>query len=628
MSSIRILPDNVSNKIAAGEVIERPASVVKELVENSIDSGASKIIINIEKAGRKLISVSDNGCGMGADDAVLSLEPHATSKIKNENDIRCISTMGFRGEALPSIASVSKLKLRTRRKNDAEGTEVILRGGRYLKENPVGCAPGTEIIVADLFFNVPARKKFLKTDSTEEKHIYETVCLLALANYNVAFELKVDGRNILTSPAGREILPRICDFLGRSCSDKLIKVSEKHQDISVFGYVSKPNFVKNTRKEQRFFINRRPIKTPVAYSAISEAYSTMVMKGSFPVTVLYIEIPYDKVDINVHPAKHEARFRNPNEIKSIIRDAVGRMLRQAERPVESVKNSDVPFSSILNSAEINYSAKVNKKSHDDVDLFSSSRNIDDHSKEAAEVKVQHHSGSKQKSTQNDNIEQKKTPSSVEEKVFQEKKAYPEGYDNNRTLRVPGCGNISFLGIIENTFILCSSQEGLIVIDQHAAHERILFEKLLNETNESVISQKLLLPITVELSIQEYYFIIKNEKYFNSLGFDIEDFGNNTVIITAVPVSFPMDNISGMLSNIVEDITVENKSRDKNVNEEKIALSACKFAVKANDRLSKVEAEKLISDLSDCDIPYSCPHGRPTVINISMKELEKRFGRKI
>ena len=629
MSIIHVLSENVSNKIAAGEVIERPASVVKELIENSIDAGSDKILISIEKAGKKLISVSDNGSGMDQDDALLCLEAHATSKIKKEEDIYRIVTMGFRGEAIPSIASVSKLKLRTRPKNATVGTEIIVNGGRFVKESPVGCAPGTEVHISDLFFNIPARKKFLKTDSTEEKHIYETVCLLALANFKISFELKVDNRTVISSPGNNELLPRICDFLGRSLLNKFAKIDSKQQDVSVFGYVSKPGIVRNNRRDQRVFINSRPIKTNIVYTAISEAYNTMLMKGSYPIVVLFIDLPPNKVDINVHPAKHEVRFQNGQLIKSIVKDAISKSLRDAVKPVDSVKPAGIPFSSILSNAEIAYSSKIkSRREMKDNNLFDYSSNINVKSEDVL------------KQDENDNFKHVNIPdnSDIEtnskidnvENIISNRRDFLKNNELkneiNNSLKLPGCDNIAFIGIIDCTYILCRSNEGLIIIDQHAAHERILFEKLLNESDRGILSQKLLLPITIDLSVQEYNFIIKNIGSFNNLGFDIEDFGNTTLLLTALPVNFPMNNISGLISDMIEDIVNDNNRKD--VDEHVIARTACKFAVKANDQLSKLEAEQLIRDLSDCKLPFSCPHGRPTIINISYKELEKRFGRKL
>ena len=623
MSVIKVLPDSVSNKIAAGEVIERPASVVKELVENSIDAGAARIKVKIEKAGKKLIAVSDDGCGMDPDDAVLSLEPHATSKIRNEKDITGIITMGFRGEALPSIASVSKLKLRTRQEASTAGTELIVNGGRFVAENPIGCAPGTEIIVSELFFNIPARKKFLKTDSTEEKHITETICSLALANYRTSFELIIDGRIVINTPGAQEMLPRICDFLGRTIGDRLLFVNGINGDLKVSGYVSKPSLLRNSRREQRIFINKRPIKTVIGYSAIGEAYDTMIMKGSFPIAVLYLDIPPDKVDINVHPAKQEARFQNPNLVKGLIRESIAKALQKAIRPRGAVKTMNVPFSSILTNAEVDYSSKIKEKSeHKELSLFNFEIDADVDAVDILPVQNQEVKNNNSEDKLADKVECSNKP--VELASSFECTRVRENVADKISL--PGCDSISFIGIIDNTYLLCSSEEGLIVVDQHAAHERIIFERLLANSDVEAVSQRLLLPITVELTPPEYIFLIKKIDMFNNLGFEIEDFGTNTVIITALPNAFSMNNISEMISDMIDSILQDNKPNS--VDEHIIAGKACKFAVKANDVLSKIEAEKLLKDLSKCKLPFSCPHGRPTVINISYNELEKRFGRKV
>ena len=615
MSLIRILPENISNKIAAGEVIDRPASVVKELVENSIDASAKNIYVNIENSGKKLIAVVDDGLGMDSDDALLCLEPHATSKIRKEEDITNIITMGFRGEALPSIASISRLRLRTRKHGMMEGAEVIVHGGRFISENPVGCAPGTEIRISDLFYNTPARKKFLKSPATEEKHIYEAFCLLALANPEIAFELKMDGRTVVSTQADKNVLPRLGVFLGNHTVSSFVPVDYENAGVRVSGYVSKPGFVKNNRREQRVFINGRPIKTNVAYSAIREAYTSMIMKGTYSVVTLFINLNPQDVDINVHPAKHEARFHNERLISSVIRQGISDALRKAVKPVPAVSTQKLSLNSILHGAEISYSNRDAFKSGNDSILpmtdFTSSHPIKTEDVEPVLEKT-------------GNVDKFDLP--VKKPVSSSEINHPIT-NEQKALSLPGSGNINVLGFLDETYILGSSDIGLIIIDQHAAHERILFEKLLNENDSEPHSQKLLLPITINLTRVEANIIKKQREAFYKLGFEIEPFGDNTLLVTAIPPDFSMDNISGLISDLLDDIINSNESVRK-IDESSIAGAACRLAVKAHDLLSLPEAKELINRLSDCKLPFSCPHGRPTVINISFKELEKRFGRKL
>lgn len=589
MSNIKILPENISNLIAAGEVVERPASVVKELIENSLDAGAEKIVINIEQGGSKLISVSDNGCGMDSDDAILSLEPHATSKIFHAEDIDRISTLGFRGEALPSIASISRFRLRSRRKNDIEGTEVIVEGGKFINSTPVGCAPGTEVIVRDIFFNIPARRKFLRTQSTEERHIQEVIYLLALAYPPVTFELHVDGRNIFSSPSDNNLLSRIRTFFGKTMANDFIPVEYDDSGISVKGYIARHGFTKNSRHEQRVFVNGRPVESFTVYSALKDGYGSLVARGRFPPVIFFLNMDTALVDVNVHPAKKEVRFRKPHIVTSVITQAVRNTLRTSKAPTTSM-DAQLPLSSILSSANISYTPKK------ETPLLTGFR----------KDKTVAVSGS------NDLSFPLETEKHDDETVGRE---------------FPGSGTLKILAFLDESYILASSETGLVVIDQHAAHERILFEKLLNTSQKAaLISQKLLIPVTLEFSRAEILFLGKNKEAFVSLGFEIESFGRNTVIISAIPSPLLQDDIGGLFSDILSALFEECGAASK-IDELPIARAACSHAVKAHDKLTMKEAEALIRQMADCELPFSCPHGRPTMINISYKELEKRFGRR-
>lgn len=598
MGCIKILPDAISNRIAAGEVIERPASVVKELVENSIDANAGKITVQVENAGTKLISVTDNGRGMDSDDALLCLEPHATSKISSAEDINRIYTLGFRGEALPSIASVSRLRLRTRRHEDIEGYEVFIEGGKFAETNPVGCAPGTEVNVRDLFFNTPARRKFLHSRSTEERHIQETLWGLALGHPSISFELIIEGKIVFSSPGGKSLLPRIQTFFGKELLENLIPADASGPHYKISGFIARHGFTKNSRREQRVFVNSRPVESPAVFAGIREGYGSLSNDGRYPPVFIFIEMDPALVDVNVHPAKREVRFRESREATSFISSSIRDALRNSQVPTISVSR-DLPLRSILAGADISYTPKkilqdsigdLGKMIEPDIKLPGRASPSD---------VLPHDTGTE-------------TSSTAEEAVKQDFESVSE---------------LKILAFLDRTYILASSANGLVIIDQHAAHERVMFEKILDSTGKSrSLSQKLLIPSTIELSRSEVMFLEKHRKYFLNLGFEIESFGANTIIINSIPDGLQQDNLKGLFSDMLADLMDGGKSNVR-IDEAAIARTACRNSVKANDLMSFEEAKSLLRQLSKCELPFSCPHGRPVVINISFKELEKRFGRR-
>lgn len=601
MGSIKILPDSISNRIAAGEVIERPASVVKELVENSIDAGACKITVQIENSGTKLISVTDNGRGMDPDDAILCLEPHATSKISHAEDINRIYTLGFRGEALPSIASVSRLRLRTRRKNDIEGTEVYVEGGKFAEAVPVGCAPGTEINVRDLFFNTPARKKFLHSKGTEERHIQETLWGLALGFPAISFELLIDGRIIFSSPSDKNLLSRIQTFFGKEMPDNLMPVDNSGQNLKICGHIAKHGYTKNSRREQRVFVNHRPVESAAFYAGIRDGYGSLTNDGRFPPVFLFLEMDPGLVDVNVHPAKREVRFREGRLVSSFISESIRDALRNSQAPTISV-SSDLQFRSILAGAGISYAPK---EQFQDTGMFDEKISIPA-------------------------LRTIPPPAPA-----QDEKAPPPEQDVNpppsvgvtETGEHSAVSELKILAFLDETYILASSKNGLVIIDQHAAHERVMFEKILNtEGKKTAVSQKLLIPITVELSRSEVLFIGKYSAHFSKLGFEFESFGANTVIVNSIPAGLPQENLRGLFSDMLSILMEEGRISGK-IDTASIARAACRHSVKAHDRITFEEAKSLLRQLSRCELPFSCPHGRPVIINISYRELEKRFGRR-
>ncbi len=621
MSKIRVLPESISNRIAAGEVIERPASVVKELVENAIDAGAGKICIEIEKAGVRLIRVTDDGSGMDADDALLCLEPHATSKILLERDIERIVTLGFRGEALPSIASVSRFSLKTRQRSALEGNEVIVQGGKFIKSAPVGCAPGTEMTVKDLFFNTPARKKFLKTEATEEKHIEEMLYMLALPYPQITFELFIDGKCIFSSPAHDTLLPRLKTFFGKAFVDGILPVGYSSEDVKITGFIAMHGLNRNTRREQRTFVNGRGVESVTLYQGIREGYGSLVEKGRFPPVVLFIALDPGLVDVNVHPAKREVRFRNERKLAFDIAEAVRTALRLTPAPSSTVDPS-VSLKSMLDGADISYDIK--QAEHPAFNFQEENTPL----KTFPSIRVPRmYPANGQQFEKND---EEMTDSPDGNQLFEELENkvqslnFPE--QTASVPELPGSGPLKIIGILDNTYILASGVTGLIIIDQHAAHERVMFERLLKGASPDSPAQKLLLPINLELSRAEAAFIHKNAETLKLLGFEIDPLSSNTVMVSAIPSSIRQENIGGLIHDIVSDLT-ENGASSSSTDLEALARSACVAAVKSHDHLTAGEALSLLHQMARCEMPFSCPHGRPTIINISIRELEKRFGRK-
>ncbi len=619
MSKIRILPEDVSNRIAAGEVIERPASVVKELVENSLDAGATQISINILRGGRSSIKVIDNGCGMDAEDSLLSIEAHATSKIRTAHDVESIASFGFRGEALPSIASVSRFELRTKTTDETVGTEVLISGGVIKSVSEIGCASGTSITIKNIFYNIPARKKFLRTINTEEFHITEIVLLIALANPHVGFQLSFDQRPIISVQAESDIRTRATMLIGKDTVSAMLPINFNENGINLSGFIARPGLSRSSRKDQRTFVNGRPITSNTIFYAIKDAYHTLVMKGRYPPVLLFMQLDPTLIDVNVHPAKKEIRFRDGHSVGHVIRNGIDRTLKnivETKRPIPgptiNVYQNESSNQTKSGSSTRAENAPDSQPSLVDLPPIQNSpqvlvndvlNNID----------VGKNSGS----------EATFTPANTDLSKFQSTSdgTSVSAVCNNNLL------NLRILGAIGNLFILAEGHDGLVLIDQHAAHERIMFEKVLNQMKQKDgIGQGLLIPITLDFSNADANIIVDNLGQLVKLGFEIENFGNNTFIISAIPAHFPQDNISGLLMDIVDELR-NSPASPKRADESKIAKIACKAAVKAHDHLTEQEMNNLLKELSAMELPFTCPHGRPTMINLSFKELEKRFGRR-
>ncbi len=652
MSKIRQLSDEVCNKIAAGEVVERPASIVKELVENSLDAGARKITVTIEDGGRRAISVADDGEGMDADDALLCLDPHSTSKIASEADIFDIASFGFRGEAIPSIAAVTRLTIRTRRRETPEGVEVFIAGGKAVSEKPAGCPPGTEVTARDLFFNVPARKNFLRTVATEERHIVEILSNIALAHHDVAFILKADGRILLSTPSAPSILPRISEFFGREYANALLPFSRTERGITVNGFIARRGFTRNSRAEQRIFVNARPVESAPVYRAIKEACGPMLERGRFQPALVYLIMPPGSVDVNVHPTKREVRFRNEFDVIAAVRTAVSAALRTNDAvipvtaegvndPAETSARLFPDFAPDIQTRNATSEPANNTYSSDDAPVPASGIVTSvDSLLESARVGYRVLGPMLHAPFGNAPAAQDINRGAAPQQMQDAELPIPPEQQQNMSDNEPrpdfrlvaedapatdfGGTGLRLLGVLENSYIVAAIPGGLVLIDQHAAHERVLFERILNGI-DGTLSQKLLMPITIELSPADMAYVARNLHEFENIGFEIEPFGRNTVKLNSIPAAIKQENVGGffhdMLARIGEIGAGQRLATDT------LARAACKAAVKAHDRLSLQEAAALIEQMSHCALPYSCPHGRPTMLNISISEIERRFGRK-
>ncbi|MFW5996539.1 MAG: DNA mismatch repair endonuclease MutL [Lentisphaeria bacterium] len=652
MSSIRVLPAETANRIAAGEVIERPASVVKELIENSVDAGADTIRVRADQGGRKLIQVSDDGSGMDRDDAMLSIESHATSKVTESYDIDRISTLGFRGEALPSIAGVSRFRLRTRPATDTAGTEVLVDGGTLRDVKECGCPAGTEIRVQNLFFNLPARRKFLRQASTEEIHIQETVLLQALAQPAIGFELTMNGRQVIqvSSNIASSTGTRIAMLLGRNTYENMIPVNYQEKNIQVSGFISRPGITRSRRREQRVIVNGRPAQADTVFFGIRDAYHTLVMKGRYPPVILYIDTPPDQVDVNVHPTKREVRFRNGRLVGQVVAAAIRHALQElanetglskpegtGHQASENDRHSDPPGQKTREKEErenqfefspdgIDFHPLTEEPPSQQSEEVQSPRNNEQTKPEEA----QHSAGVEPQPGDSQSFDPT-APSKGEQEDRQEP-ASPSDSDVERKVSGsaatrPEIQNLRIIGTIRSLYLLGEGRTGLVLIDQHAAHERILFEKLLAASRQREHkSQPLLFPVTVELSPHDINLLNNSLDSFTSLGFGLDFFGGNAYIVSALPVDFPQENVEGLLHDMLEELR-ESPDRTIRPDETRIAQAACKHAVRSEDPLAKDEITHLLQDLAKTEMPYTCPHGRPVMINIPDSELEKRFGRR-
>ena len=617
MPRIRVLPEILANKIAAGEVVERPASVVKELVENAIDAGSTRIIVEVEQGGRKLIRVSDNGRGMGRDDALLCLERYATSKIASDPDLFAISTLGFRGEALPSIAAVSRFSLITREPDADVGTRIDVAGGQMNHVGDTGAPPGTMITVTSLFYNTPARRKFLKQVNTEMGHIADTIASMALCRPSVQFRLLHNNRMVKSWAAVSEPVDRVADVLGASVKNALYRVNRTSDAVAVGGWVGAATLHRSTARGMYVFVNGRWIKDRVIRHALFSGYRGRLMKGQYPVVVIFLKVPFDQVDVNVHPTKHEIRFVRQKQVHDTIRDAVTEALRQADptRWGTPGPTTGAPMQPPPRVAErpagFQGAPVTNGQPRDG--FRSATTGQPDASNTIVPDPAVH-------------------PAAIGPPAGQPPSDRPASGDpvaRQDPLWAPRFfTDLTVIGQSKGTYIICESADGLILIDQHAAHERIVFETLKRQSGDRPPSaQRLLLPETLELGFREAQILEKLAPELDRYGLEIEPFGGNTFVVKSIPTLLDSGDVPALVTQLVEktaDIGIDAET--ETILDGCLMVMACHNAIRAHQQLSEQHIKSMLEQLDACDNPSHCPHGRPIWIQWTLRNLEKQFHR--
>jgi len=616
MSKIRILSDALASQVAAGEVVERPAAVLRELVDNSLDAGATQIEVAVQSGGSSLLRVTDNGSGMGREDALLCIERHATSKIRTKEDLGAILTYGFRGEALPSIASVSRFRLSTREHQAMSGTEIEIHGGKLIAVRDGGGAPGTMVEVRSLFFNVPARRKFLRAETTEYAHVEQQFRLHAIANPQVAFTLIKDGDPLYHLPAARDLMERIRGLVGDELAQRLLPVMEtERHGIQISGYIGGPGYSRSNKQMQLVFLNGRCVESAPLHYGLREGYHTTLMKGQYPVTFLFVTMDAHAYDVNVHPAKKEVRFYDGHAVREAVAHAVqetlnqSRVLPQGHATGRSQAPLPVPPLPIDTSVTIEQQVALPLPAVQQQALRRDWNELPtrfESALPAAEIQPAAALAS--------------SPTTPPETA---------GKSQAMAARTSSEEEFKILGVLGKLYVLMEGKEGLVMMDQHAAHERVLFEKMrYSMEREGVPSQRLLMPLMLHVSPRDYELLSRNLDSLVKLGIEAEPFGANTLKVDALPAFLHSDDPAALLSQIVDELaSLSSKSSSLRLGEDMIATTACRHAVKANDHLRGVELASLVRDLMACEMPYCCPHGRPTLIQISYPELERKFGRR-
>jgi len=607
-TQIRVLPIQVANKIAAGEVVERPASVAKELIENAIDAGATQVDVAVAAGGRKLVAVSDNGRGMSRDDALLSIERHATSKIHDVDDIERIHTLGFRGEALAAIGSVSRFRLTTCRQGDVVGSELILAGGTVQDVRDIGCPSGTAIEVRDLFFNVPARRKFLRTQQTELFHIRDVFTIQALAHPEVGMSLTIDGREMHRLPAADNLNDRLRELFSPDLLKQLKPVEHAAGGVSVAGTVSVPTVHRADRNEQYLFVNGRPTSPALLSYAIREGYRGLLPKGRHPSVFLFLDMSPEAVDVNVHPTKREIRFRRPGD----VRDAVIAAIQKALSVTPDVAASDDALPDVVGTI-------------DHLPPVATELKIDDLPPTRA------FKYPRPPAPITDSAAAPEAFGSAQTEPASPAQAAPSGSD-----AVPVADDLHnspwawcrVLGQVGGFYVVLETENGMVMMDPRASHERVLYDRFMRGVVAGAVdAQTLLIPETVELPARDAARVRRNLELFREMGFGLSEFGGNSFVVDALPACFDGTPTDVLVTDMARSLEEAGSRGGRHGKEEAVAQAACQAAVGTRQRLRLDEIEKLVVDLAACEMPYTSPRGRPTLMFTSLNELHRKFGRK-
>ena len=659
MPKIIQLSPHIANLIAAGEVVERPASVVKELLENAVDAGASKVTIEIRDGGMTFLRVTDNGCGMAPEDARTAFLRHATSKLRCAEDLAAIGTMGFRGEALAAIASVSRIDLMTKTPGSLAGTSLHLEAGQILEESEVGCPDGTTILVRDLFYNTPARMKFMKSDTVEGGRVASAVQLQALAHPEVAFQFLRDGKQVLSTPGNGGLQAAVYCVYGRECA-QMVKVDSRWENYSLTGYVSKPTDARPSRSLQTFFVNDRPVKSKLLISALEEAYRNQIMVGKFPACVLHLTLPPSAVDVNVHPAKTEVKFLSEKAVFDCVHYGVlGALNKQPDRPEIQFKpsagNHTAPASTPqppLAAAPLKGEpSAAPKKDHffrtmtaEEYKTFSAALKDSPQPKKetaaAAAAKIERPANMPLREfVMMPQVQEKAAPKSPERKPAPAEPAAPEAsvaaaqtaplaeepLAEQTALDMPAEIPWRMVGELYNTYIIVEQGDEAFLIDKHAAHERILFEKL-KANQEGISAQSLLQPIPLRLSPSAAAELLANTDMLEELGFEIEEFGENTVLLRQIPMDLSPETAAEAVETLAADLLSGRRESKDTIRDELLHTVACKAAIKAGWHNDAQELLAVVKEVMSREELKYCPHGRPICVSLSKKQLEKQFKR--
>ena len=624
MSEIIKLDKNISDKIAAGEVIENPAAVIKELIENSIDANANKIVVEIKDAGKSYIRVTDDGNGIQPNEVLLAFDRHATSKIKSIEDIYSINTLGFRGEALPSIASVSRLELVTKTDKNDTGIKVTINGSDVVDKEVIGTKEGTTIIVKDLFYNTPARIKFLNKNSIEKRRINKLINKLALSNPNISFKYIVDNNVKFVTPGKGDLKNVVLSIYGKNIARNMMEVNNELKGVKLSGLISNLSLTRGNSTLQIFFVNNRYIESDLIKEAIKTTYKTMIPIHKFPIVFLNFIIDPKEIDVNIHPSKTRIKFSQKGIIKQLIYTTIKSTLMKYDQTpnvnLNDNKKTVKEDKKILKSNKKNYNQKLKNIKKDK-----------DNSKDKVSKSSQSSKVNKKPFSQESNKVNK--GSEIDLNIFDvdfeklNKKASKNVSSKKLKKTETIYDNLEIIGQVFQTYIVCQKDDLMYLIDQHAAHEKVMYEKLIKQfQNKNVDSQVLMAPETIDVGYNNLEVIMNNKEKFNNLGIMVDEFGKNSIVIREVPILFG----NPLKTNVVKNILLDFKNDYKNAYDseiDKIIQKSCKSAIKASDKLDFLEIKELIDLLKNLKDPYTCPHGRPIIISITKNELEKKFKRK-